>query len=121
MEAADSSRSLSGQFETFDTVTQIVDNRGLPPPLGPRMNLINLTELSSADVRSIWGLVDTPSSPLSGTVAWSFEGNGIRTRSTVHVQGCSLICRTCVRKTPWQPNPAKHSDACALKVNLQVP
>ncbi|SOE97168.1 ornithine carbamoyltransferase [Burkholderia sp. D7] len=46
------------------------------------MNLINLTELSSADVRSIWRLVDTPSSPLLGTVAWSFEGNGIRTRST---------------------------------------
>lgn len=46
------------------------------------MNLINLTELSSGDVRSIWRLVDTPSGALSGTVAWSFEGNGIRTRST---------------------------------------
>lgn len=46
------------------------------------MNLINLTELSSADVRSIWHLVDTPDCPLSGTVAWSFEGNGIRTRTT---------------------------------------
>ncbi|WP_063771235.1 ornithine carbamoyltransferase [Caballeronia sordidicola] len=46
------------------------------------MDLINLSELSSVDVRSIWRLVDTPSSPVSGTVAWSFEGNGIRTRST---------------------------------------
>jgi ornithine carbamoyltransferase len=46
------------------------------------MNLIDFTELSSADVRSIWHLVGTPSKPLVGTVAWSFEGNGIRTRST---------------------------------------
>ncbi len=46
------------------------------------MNLISLTELSSADVRAIWRLVTTPSRLPSGTVAWSFEGNGIRTRST---------------------------------------
>jgi len=46
------------------------------------MNLIDLTELSSADVRSIWRLVGTRGSSLAGTVGWSFEGSGIRTRTT---------------------------------------
>lgn len=46
------------------------------------MKLINLADLSAADIRSIWSLAGKPGAPLSGNVAWSFEGNGIRTRST---------------------------------------
>ena len=46
------------------------------------MNLINLAALTEADVQAIWNLVATDAPALSGTVAWSFEGNGIRTRAT---------------------------------------
>jgi ornithine carbamoyltransferase len=46
------------------------------------MNLLLLSDLSNEDVRAIWSLVDTPAEPINGTVAWSFEGNGIRTRTT---------------------------------------
>jgi ornithine carbamoyltransferase len=46
------------------------------------MNLINIDDLSASDIRKIWALADKPSSALTGTVAWSFEGNGIRTRTT---------------------------------------
>jgi ornithine carbamoyltransferase len=46
------------------------------------MKLINLADLSPADIHSIWSLAGKPPSRLSGNVAWSFEGNGIRTRST---------------------------------------
>jgi len=46
------------------------------------MHLIDLTELSAVDVRSIWRLVGMRHSPLSGTVGWSFDGDGIRTRTT---------------------------------------
>jgi ornithine carbamoyltransferase len=48
------------------------------------MKLINLADLSACDIRSIWKIArtDVPGTPLSGNVAWSFEGNGIRTRST---------------------------------------
>ena len=46
------------------------------------MNLIHLSDLSAADVRAIWRLVAQPATLLPGTVAWSFEGNGIRTRTT---------------------------------------
>lgn len=46
------------------------------------MNLIQLGELQPADIRHIWSLVEAPAPRLSGTVAWSFEGNGIRTRTT---------------------------------------
>lgn len=48
----------------------------------PTMNLISLAELSPADIRNIWRFAAAPAVPLSGTVAWSFEGNGIRTRTT---------------------------------------
>lgn len=45
------------------------------------MHLIDLTGLTPADVERIWALAeDGPL--LHGTVAWSFEGNGIRTRTT---------------------------------------
>ncbi|CAN7272532.1 ornithine carbamoyltransferase [Acidovorax sp. LjRoot129] len=47
------------------------------------MNLIQLTDLQPADIRHIWSLVgDAPGPALNGTVAWSFEGNGVRTRTT---------------------------------------
>lgn len=46
------------------------------------MNVLSLSDLSAADVREIWRLVDTPAEQMNGTVAWSFEGNGIRTRTT---------------------------------------
>lgn len=46
------------------------------------MNLIQLTDLRPEDIRNIWALVNAPGPALQGTVAWSFEGNGIRTRTT---------------------------------------
>lgn len=46
------------------------------------MNLISLADLSPEDIRSIWRFAATPTASLRGTVAWSFEGNGIRTRTT---------------------------------------
>ena len=47
------------------------------------MHLIELTDLQPADIHAIWSLVDCPlDSPLGGTVAWSFEGRGVRTRTT---------------------------------------
>ena len=46
------------------------------------MNLISLSDLSPSDIRNIWRLVIEPGEQLDGTVAWSFEGNGIRTRTT---------------------------------------
>ncbi|HEY8358953.1 MAG TPA: ornithine carbamoyltransferase [Ramlibacter sp.] len=45
------------------------------------MNILRLSDLSPADVHAIWARVTAPGSPLAGTVAWSFEGNGIRTRT----------------------------------------
>jgi ornithine carbamoyltransferase len=46
------------------------------------MNLVSLANLSAQDIRKIWRFVVEPTSPLRGTAACSFEGNGIRTRST---------------------------------------
>lgn len=46
------------------------------------MNLIHLSDLTPADVRAIWTFVEAPAMPMNGAVAWSFEGNGIRTRTT---------------------------------------
>jgi len=46
------------------------------------MNILRLSDLSSADVRAIWGRVEGSCASLTGTVAWSFEGKGIRTRTT---------------------------------------
>lgn len=45
-------------------------------------NLVCLSELSPQQVRDIWALVDAPHAALPAQVAWSFEGNGIRTRTT---------------------------------------
>ena len=46
------------------------------------MKLIRIDDLTAADIRAIWQLAAKPFSPLQGNVAWSFEGNGIRTRTT---------------------------------------
>ncbi|MDQ3273277.1 MAG: ornithine carbamoyltransferase, partial [Pseudomonadota bacterium] len=46
------------------------------------MNLINIDDLSKTEIREIWALAGKPHRSLTGTVAWSFEGNGIRTRTT---------------------------------------
>jgi ornithine carbamoyltransferase len=46
------------------------------------LNLISLDDLSSQDIFAIWALAKAPVVPLQGNVAWSFEGNGIRTRTT---------------------------------------
>ncbi|KQO19759.1 ornithine carbamoyltransferase [Acidovorax sp. Leaf78] len=51
------------------------------------MNLLQLTDLQPDDIRRIWALAGEAPGPAlnpapGGTVAWSFEGNGIRTRTT---------------------------------------
>ena len=46
------------------------------------MKLIRIKDLSASDIRSIWSMASKPSVPFSGNVAWSFEGNGIRTRTS---------------------------------------
>lgn len=46
------------------------------------MNLIRITDLSAADIRAIWSLARGPSQRMTATLGWSFEGNGIRTRTT---------------------------------------
>ncbi|MES2950033.1 MAG: ornithine carbamoyltransferase [Pseudomonadota bacterium] len=46
------------------------------------MGLINIDDLSASEIHAIWALADKPAHALNGTVAWSFEGNGIRTRTT---------------------------------------
>lgn len=46
------------------------------------MQLVRIADLSANDIRSIWLMAIKPSTPLTGTVGWSFEGNGIRTRTT---------------------------------------
>lgn len=46
------------------------------------MNLISLSSLTEKNIRAIWSLVDGPQSPIQSQVAWSFEGSGIRTRTT---------------------------------------
>lgn len=46
------------------------------------MDLIDLSQLTREDVHAIWNLADAPDELLKGNAAWSFEGNGIRTRTT---------------------------------------
>lgn len=46
------------------------------------MNLIRIADLSADDIRTIWALAAAPVRRVEGTVGWSFEGNGIRTRTT---------------------------------------
>lgn len=45
-------------------------------------NLLALSDLSVADIDAIWSLASRPGTLLPGTVGWSFEGSGIRTRTT---------------------------------------
>jgi len=46
------------------------------------MNLISLSELTPEDVHAIWDLAPAPDKAFVGNVAWSFEGNGVRTRTS---------------------------------------
>jgi ornithine carbamoyltransferase len=46
------------------------------------MKLLDIDDLSAAQLRALWAMAKGPSRRVSGTVAWSFEGNGIRTRTT---------------------------------------
>jgi ornithine carbamoyltransferase len=46
------------------------------------MNLIQITDLSANDIASIWELAERQDMHIQGRVAWSFEGNGIRTRTS---------------------------------------
>jgi ornithine carbamoyltransferase len=45
-------------------------------------HIISISDLSAADIEAIWVLSSDTDQPLKGTVGWSFEGNGIRTRTT---------------------------------------
>lgn len=46
------------------------------------MNIITLSTLAKQDIIKIWERVGNADLQVSGTVGWSFEGNGIRTRTT---------------------------------------
>ena len=46
------------------------------------MHLVSLSDLSATDIRAIWAAAGAPARPMQGTVGWSFEGNGVRTRTT---------------------------------------
>ena len=46
------------------------------------MSLLNLSDIEVADIRNIWRLAKEPAISIKANVAWSFEGNGIRTRTT---------------------------------------
>jgi ornithine carbamoyltransferase len=46
------------------------------------MDLVDFSLLTHEQVHAIWNLVDSPDQSLKGNAAWSFEGNGIRTRTT---------------------------------------
>ena len=45
------------------------------------MYLLDIHDLSAAEIRAIWALVQKPRVKLAGRVAWSFEGDGVRTRT----------------------------------------
>ncbi len=46
------------------------------------MKLVQINDLTALDIQAIWQLAAKPIRPIQGNVAWSFEGNGIRTRTT---------------------------------------
>lgn len=46
------------------------------------MKLLDVDSLTAAQVRALWAMAREPLCPRAGTVGWSFEGNGIRTRTT---------------------------------------
>ena len=45
------------------------------------MYLLDIHDLSAAQIRAIWALVQKPRAKVAGRVAWSFEGDGVRTRT----------------------------------------
>lgn len=51
------------------------------------MDLIGLDRLSAENIQQIWQLAEIPLGMLNCNAAWSFEGNGIRTRTTF-IQAC---------------------------------
>lgn len=46
------------------------------------LNLISLDDLTTQNILDIWALAKQPPAHIEGNVGWSFEGNGIRTRTT---------------------------------------
>lgn len=46
------------------------------------MDLLSLRDLTPENIREIWRLTESPLPTLACKVGWSFEGNGIRTRTT---------------------------------------
>ncbi|WP_110950718.1 ornithine carbamoyltransferase [Pseudomonas bohemica] len=46
------------------------------------MKLITVDDLTSQQIFAIWALAQQPGLAVSGNIGWSFEGNGIRTRTT---------------------------------------
>lgn len=46
------------------------------------MNIISLKDLTARNILEIWELAKQPPKCCNGNVGWSFEGNGIRTRTT---------------------------------------
>ena len=46
------------------------------------MHLLRIADLTPDDVHAIWSLARSSTPSVGGRVAWSFEGNGIRTRTT---------------------------------------
>jgi ornithine carbamoyltransferase len=46
------------------------------------MHLVDLAHLRPHDVERIWSLAELECPAIAGTVGWSFEGKGIRTRTT---------------------------------------
>ena len=46
------------------------------------MNLIDISDLQASDISEIWKQADKPVGSFCGTVGCSFEGNGVRTRTS---------------------------------------
>ncbi|MDX2004121.1 MAG: hypothetical protein SFU83_02495 [Meiothermus sp.] len=45
-------------------------------------DLLEISDLTRGEIEHIWSLVDRPIPKLEGRAAWSFEGNGVRTRTS---------------------------------------
>ncbi len=46
------------------------------------MDLVAISDIAAQDILAIWSLVGEPRAVRAANVAWSFEGNGIRTRTS---------------------------------------
>ena len=62
------------------------------------MKLVQINDLTARDIQAIWQLAAKPIRPIQGNVAWSFEGNGIRTRTTFIQAFCEQIGRASCRE-----------------------